>query len=214
MRIKQAKEDLEDSLVQRFYDAPTRLDRMKAVLLFDELRVLLTHDEDEYLKKLEKAFALSYKLTIETEAVTYISNRIDGCERVAYAKQIFKDMHSVFDEFLDRNKELENALYSKRQQQYANAARKLADTAQDFDYVSKIEERAAKAGQYALPPTIDEGETPLPKLLIITSHRAVLETQKRGEMADLNVLRSTIEAAETEPIEESPDNFTLETDEN
>jgi hypothetical protein len=205
MRVKQVKEDLEDSLVQKFRDAPTRLDRIKAVLLFDELRVLLTNDEDEYLRKLEKAFAVSYKLTVEAEAVTMISNRIIGAERMAYAKQIFVDMHFVFDEFMDRNKELENALYAKRQQHYASAARKLAATTQDFDYVSKIEERAAKAGQYALPPTVEEGETPLPKLLIITSNRAVLETQKRGELADFEVLRGATEC-------ETTDNFTEKTD--
>lgn len=189
MRIKQAKEDLEDVLVERFQAAPNRLERIKAVLVFEELRVLLSESEDEYFRKLEKAFALVYNMSVEAEAVSMITNVIEGCERVAYARQIVQDMRFVFDGFLQNNRELQNALYAKRQQHYATVARKLATTAQDFDYVSKIEERAAKAGQYALPPNVEEDETALPKLLIITDNPSVLESQKKGELADFEDLQ-------------------------
>lgn len=189
MRIKQAKEDLEDVLVERFHAAPNRLERMKAVIVFDELRVLLSNDEDEYFKKLEKAFSLVYKMSVESEAVSLISNIISGCERMGYARQIWQDMHFVFDDFLMINRELQNAAYAKRQQHYASVARKLATTAQDFDYISKIEERAAKAGQYALPPNLEEGEILLPKLLIITDSPSVFEAQKNGEVIDFEDLK-------------------------
>jgi hypothetical protein len=60
-------------------------------------------------------------------------------------------------------------------------ATEMAETVQDFDFVSKIEERAAKSIGIHQPQDDFEDES-LPKLLIITSGNNVFEKQKRGEL--------------------------------
>lgn len=180
MRRKEAREQAESQLITEFEDLENRLDKMRMVLIYPELRPLLNDLEDKYFRKLQKAFALTYTMKIEAEAIAYISNHVEDAERAAYAKQIFEDMHDVYGAFMDTNKALENKLYAERQKRYAAKARDLAETSQDYDYTSKIEERAAKAGGYDTPVEVENADYVAPKLIFVTSDMGVLESQKKG----------------------------------
>lgn len=196
MKLKQLREAQSSQVQTEFEELTDRLDKFRLVLIYPELRCLLSNRDDEYFRLIQKAFALTYKMKIENEAISLISNNVDGGERAAYAKQIFKDMHFIYDEFMDMNKELENKLYAMRQKRDAAAARRMAESSQDMDYVSKIEERAAKAGGFDAPPSDNGDDAPPPKLIFITSDLGVLEAQKRGEKPNVEQLYEDAEIDE------------------
>lgn len=193
MKLKQLREEQSNEVIVEFEGLTDRLDKFRLVLIYPELRCLLSNRDDEYFRLIQKAFSLTYKMKVENEAVSLISNHVDGAERAAYAKQIFKDMHFIYDEFMDLNIELENKLYAMRQKRDAAAARRMAETAQDMDYVSKIEERAAKAGGFDAPPSEYGDDAPPPKLIFVTSDLGVLEAQKRGEEPNVELLYENAE---------------------
>jgi hypothetical protein len=184
MKLKKAEEETRTMYMTAFEAAGDRIDRFRFCLVYPELRHNLSDRDSEYFEKLEMAFRLTFKSKIISESISIIENTVDGAERRAYAQQIFRDMKRLYD-FMDLNLELENKLYYMRQRGLAMAAHQLAAGAQDFDYVSKIEERAAKAIDVHTPISEDEDEDSLPKLLIITSGDKVFEKQKRGEQAQL-----------------------------
>jgi hypothetical protein len=198
MRRKEARENANNQLITEFEELTERLDKIRMVLIYPELLALLNHTETAYFKKLQKAFALTYMMKIEAEAVAYISNHIEEAERTAYAKQIFEDMHDVYGSFMDTNKALENKLYAERQKRYAAKARDLAESSQDYDYTSKIEERAAKAGGYDTPVDEDVDDAPPPKLIFVTSDMGILEAQKRGLPPAIGMLYARPEAEDIE----------------
>jgi hypothetical protein len=74
----------------------------------------------------------------------------------------------------------------------------MAESPKDMDYVSKIEERAAKAGGYDRPASDDGSEAPPPRLIFVTSDTSVLEVQKRGGAASVDLLYDTAETIETD----------------
>lgn len=184
MKLKKAEEETRTMYMTAFEATVDRVDKFRFCLVYPELRTYLSDRDHEYFEKLEMAFRLTFKSKIVSESISIIENTVDGAERRAYAQQIFRDMKKLYD-FMDLNLALENKLYYMRQRGLAMAAHQLAEAAQDFDYVSKIEERAAKAIGVNEPMSDDEDEVALPKLLIITSGDKVFEKQKRGEQAQL-----------------------------
>ena len=138
MKLKQLREEQSSQIQIEFEELTDRLDKFRLVLIYPELRCLLSNRDDEYFRLIQKAFSLTYKMKIENEAISLISNHVDGAERAAYAKQIFKDMHFIYDEFMDLNKELENKLYAMRQKRDAAAA-PLEELASALDLAGELE---------------------------------------------------------------------------
>lgn len=181
MKLKKAQDETQSAYMTAFEATGDRVDKFRFCLVYPELRAFLSDRDVQYFEKLEMAFRLTFKSKIISESISMIENSVEGAERRAYAQQIFADMKRLYD-FMDLNLELENKLYYMRQRGLAMAAHNLAGGAQDFDYVSKIEERAAKAIGTNVPIGEGEDEVMLPKLLIITSGERVFDKQKRGEL--------------------------------
>jgi hypothetical protein len=180
MKIKKLNDSERSVYLEAFEETQNRIDKFRLSLLYPQLRGYLSDRDSEYFDKLEQAFRLAFKNKIASEAISIIENSIIGAERRDYALKIYKDMLRLYD-FMDLNLDLENRLYYLRQRKLANMATEMAETVQDFDFVSKIEERAAKSIGIHQPQDDFEDES-LPKLLIITSGNHVFEKQKRGEL--------------------------------
>ena len=180
MKIKKLNDSERSVYLEAFEETQNRIDKFRLSLLYPQLRGYLSDRDSEYFNKLEQAFRLAFKNKIASEAISIIENSIIGAERRDYALKIYKDMLRLYD-FMDLNLDLENRLYHLRQRKLANMATEMAETVQDFDFVSKIEERAAKSIGIHQPQDDFEDES-LPKLLIITSGNNVFEKQKRGEL--------------------------------
>jgi hypothetical protein len=161
-----------------FKDKKDRLDRIKMSIIEPSLEEYLNNDDFTYAQKLHQAFALTYSDYEMTNAVKMIQSQLEGgMMSLPAAKSIYNDMCAVYDDFLAKNKKLEKARLVEKLYKLGKLAEEKADTAQDFDYVSKIYERAAKLdGLYDVIDDLpDMSQLKLPEIIELSSDPALLE---------------------------------------
>jgi hypothetical protein len=164
----------------------SRKDKMRLCIRKEAYVHYLNDSDTQYFNALQSAFALLDTSSTSFEAVRLIRSQLQSFESLERASELLKCVTFAYNDFLTRNQKLENFLYARFQQELAQKLKAIADAtndSKDYEYASRIAERAAKAGGYAEPS--DEKETiDLPKLIVISSNERLLEAQKKNQPLD------------------------------